>query len=80
MSQTRQILFGVNNYMKTAPREFGCELFSGMRIDGDREMYLQVSYTFYLPEGEAEKVAEPLTKLGSPVQESWVWITHVQVT
>ncbi|CAF0944721.1 unnamed protein product [Didymodactylos carnosus] len=27
---------------------------------------------------EAEKVAEPLTKLGLPVQESWVWITHVQ--
>ncbi|CAF1146294.1 unnamed protein product [Rotaria sp. Silwood1] len=74
----KQILFGVNNYMKTAPREFACELFSGMRIDGDREMYLKVSYAFYLPEGEAEKVAEPLTKLGSPVQESWVWITHVQ--
>lgn len=80
MSQIREILFGVNTYLRTAPSEFGCEVFAEGFSGGNQDKYLRLVYTFYLPAGEAEKMAEPLTKLGSPVEKSWIWITHLKVT
>lgn len=79
MDQIEEVLYGINEFMQTAPIEFNCEIYNRGRVEGSSEMYLKVCYSFYMPSKEAEFAAYPLRSIGNPVEASWDWITHVQV-
>ncbi|PRP84564.1 FAD/FMN-containing dehydrogenase [Planoprotostelium fungivorum] len=78
MDQIEEVLHAINEFQKTAPREYNCEVYNRGRIDGSSEMFLKICYSFYLPQEEAEKAAEPLKEIGRPIEHSWKWITHVE--